>query len=178
MADYNVLEGSFNNSLFDVKFDLYTPRPHFILLTKESEIEFVNPNFSSTTNVFNANAVAKNIRFYISGEDNTYLDLSSVRLFATLQNNDRTRHHFLRPLGGLHAFIQRYRAIVGGQMDRNIVEYNRHCELYVRDMDDIEMSANPRWDADFHVYANGLDVFIAGYYCWCYSNPRCSNCIP
>lgn len=50
MADYNVLEGSFNNSLFDVKFDLYTPRPHFILLTKESEIEFVNPNFSSTTN--------------------------------------------------------------------------------------------------------------------------------
>ena len=88
------------------------------------------------------------------------MDLSSVRLFATLQNNDRTRHHFLRPLGGLHAFIQRYRATVGGQMDRNIVEYNRHCELYVRDMDDIEMSANPRWDADFHDYANGLDVLL------------------
>ena len=45
-------------------------------------------------------------------------------------------------------------------MDRNIVEYKRHCELYVRDMDDIEMSANPRWDADFHDYANGLDVLL------------------
>ena len=77
-----------------------------------------------------------------------------------MQNNDPTRHHFLRPLGGLRAFIQRYRATVGGQMDRHIVEYNRHCELYVRDMDDIEMSANPRWDADFHDYANGLDVLL------------------
>ena len=45
-------------------------------------------------------------------------------------------------------------------MVRNIVEYNRHCELYLRDMDDIEMSANPRWDADFHDYANGLDVLL------------------
>ena len=42
----------------------------------------------------------------------------------------------------------------------NIVEYNRHCELYLRGMDDIEMSANPRWDADFHDYANGLDVLL------------------
>ena len=27
-------------------------------------------------------------------------------------------------------------------------------------MDDIESSANPRWDADYHDYANGLDVFL------------------
>ena len=27
-------------------------------------------------------------------------------------------------------------------------------------MDDIESSANPRWDADYHDYANGLDVLI------------------
>ena len=47
-------------------------------------------------------------------------------------------------------------------MDRNIVECNRHCELYVRDMDDIEMSANPRWDADFHDYAT---VMVWMYYC-------------
>ena len=30
----------------------------------------------------------------------------------------------------------------------------------VRDMDDIESSANPRWDADYHDYANGLDVLV------------------
>ena len=54
------------------------------------------------------------------------LDLSSVRLFAYLQNTDGTRAKFLRPLGGLHSFFQRYRATVGGQMVQDIVEYNRH----------------------------------------------------
>ena len=29
-------------------------------------------------------------------------------------------------------------------------------------MDDIESSANPRWDADYHDYANGLDVLSTG----------------
>ena len=63
--------------------------------------------------------------------------------------------------------MNRYRATVGGQLVQDINEYNRHCELYecfkprdVRDMDDIESSANPRWDADFHDYANGLDVLL------------------
>ena len=27
-------------------------------------------------------------------------------------------------------------------------------------MDDIENSANPRWDADYHDYANGLDFLL------------------
>ena len=123
--------------------------------------------FPSGSNVYNPNAGNKNIRFYFSGEDNTYLGLSSVRLFATLQNTDGTRNHFLRPLGGLHAFMNRYRCTVGGQLCQDIIEYNKHCELYdcfkprdVRDMDDIESSANPRWDADFHDYANGLDVLL------------------
>lgn len=125
---------------------------------------FVN-YFPSGSNVYNPNAGNKNI--YISGEDNTYLDLSSVRLFATLQNTDGTQANFLRPLGGLHAFMNRYRRTVGGQLCQDIIEYNRHCEFHdsfkprdVRDMDDIESSANPRWDADFHDYANGLDVFL------------------
>eukprot|EP00438_Fugacium_kawagutii_P011312 Skav205067 [mRNA] locus=scaffold142:350785:354358:- [translate_table: standard] len=109
----------------------------------------------------------KNIRFYISGDANQYLDLSSVRLFATLQNRNGDRAKFLRPLGGLHAFFNRYRATVAGQMVQDIVEYNRHCELYkafkskdVNDMDDIEFSANPSWDSDYHKYANGLDNIL------------------
>lgn len=63
--------------------------------------------------------------------------------------------------------MQRYRCTVGGQQVQDIIEYNRHCELYecfkpkdVRDMDDIESRANPRWDADYHDFANGLDVLI------------------
>ena len=109
----------------------------------------------------------KNIRFYISGDTNQYLDLSSLRLFATLQNRNGDRAKFLRPLGGLHAFFSRYRATVAGQIVQDIVEYNRHCELFkslkskdVNEMDDIESSANPSWDDDYHMYANGLNNMI------------------
>ena len=123
--------------------------------------------FPSGSNVYAPNAGNKNIRFYISGDANTYLDLSSVRLFAALQNTDGTRAKFLRLLGGLHAFFNRYRATVGGQMVQDIIEYNRHCELYrsfkskaVNEMDDIEGCANPSWDDDYHKYANGLDNLI------------------
>ena len=71
--------------------------------------------------------------------------------------------HFLQ-LGNLSSFFSRYRCTVGGQQVQDIVEYNRHCELYnsfksqdARDMDDLESSANPRWDDDWrHTYATGL----------------------
>ena len=123
--------------------------------------------FPSGSNVYAPSAGNKNIRFYISGDANQYLDLSSVRLFATLQNTDGTRAKFLRPLGGLHAFFNRYRCTVGGQMVQDIVEYNRHCELFksfkskdVNEMDDIEGSANPSYDDDYHKYANGLDNLL------------------
>ena len=120
--------------------------------------------FPSGSNVYNPNAGNKNIRFHITGEDNTYIDLSSIRLFANLQNTDGTRSHFLRPLGNLSSFFSRYRCTVGGQQVQDIIEYNRHCELYnsfksqdARDMDDLEGSANPRWDDDWrHTYATGL----------------------
>ena len=120
--------------------------------------------FPSGSNVYNPNAGNKNIRFHISGEDNTYIDLSSFRLFANLQNTDGTRSHFLRPLGNLSSFFSRYRCTVGGQQVQDIIEYNRHCELYksfnrqdARDMDNLESSACPRWDDDWrHTYATGL----------------------
>ena len=31
----------------------------------------------------------------------------------------------------------------------------------VRDMDDIESGENPRWDGDYHDYANGLENLVA-----------------
>ena len=50
---------------------------------------------------------------------------------------------------------------------QDIVEYNRHCELFksfkskdVNQMDDVESSVNPSWDNDYHKYANGLDNFL------------------
>ena len=118
---------------------------------------FVN-YFPSRSNIYASNQGNRNVRFYISGEANQYLDLSSVHLFATVQNTDGTREKFLRPLGGLHSFFNRYRATVGGQMVQDIIEYNRHCELFksfkskdVNEMDDIESSANPSYDDDYHL---------------------------
>ena len=123
--------------------------------------------FPSGSNVYAPNAGNENISFYISGDANQYLDLSTVRLFATLQNTDVTRATFLRPLGGLHAFFNRYRCTVGGQMVQEFVEYNRHGQLFksfkskdVNEMDYIEGSANPSHDDVYHKYANGLDNLI------------------
>ena len=124
--------------------------------------------FCAGSNVYNATSGNNNVRWYIGGDDNTYLDLSSVRIFATLQNTDPTASHYLRPLGGLSAFFQRYRCSVGGQLVQDITEYNRHCELYnsfkskdVKEMDDIECSANPSYNNDYHDYANGINTFLS-----------------
>ena len=133
-----------------------------------TDLRFVN-YFPSGSNIYSANGGGnKNIRFYISGDNNQYLDLSSIRLFANVKNTDSSdRAKFLRPLGGLHAFFERYRASVGGQIVQDIDQYARHCQLYksfkskdVNEMDDIESSANPSWDDDYHRYANGLSNFI------------------
>ena len=129
---------------------------------------FVN-YFPSGSNIYSASGGGnKNIRFYISGDSNQYLDLSSIRLFANIKNTDTSdRAKFLRPLGGLHAFMERYRATVGGQIVQDIDQYARHCQLYksfkskdVNEMDDIESSANPSFDDDYHRYANGLNNFL------------------
>ena len=129
---------------------------------------FVN-YFPSGSNIYSASGGGnKNIRFYISGDSNQYLDLSSIRLFANIKNTDNSdRAKFSRPLGGLHAFMERYRATVGGQIVQDIDQYARHCQLYksfkskdVNEMDDIESSANPSFDDDYHRYANGLNNFL------------------
>ena len=41
--------------------------------------------FPSGSNIYTSATGNKNIRFYVTGEDGTYLDLSSLRLFANLQ---------------------------------------------------------------------------------------------
>ena len=129
---------------------------------------FINV-FPSGSNVYNATSGNKVIRFNISADDNQFLDLSSVRMFAILENKDGTANHYLRPIGGLHSFFSRYTCNVGGQQVQDVIEYGRHCELYdsfksknVRDMDDIESGANPRFDGDYHQMATGLEEIVEG----------------
>ena len=52
-------------------------------------------------------------------------------------------------------------------MVQNIVEYNRHCELYksfkskdINNMDDIESCTNPSYNNNYHKYANRLNNII------------------
>ena len=44
--------------------------------------------FPSGSNIYKSGSGNLNIRFYITGEDGTYLDLSSIRMFANLENED------------------------------------------------------------------------------------------
>ena len=49
---------------------------------------FVN-YFPSGSNIYSASGGgSKNIRFFISGDSNQYLDLSSIRLFANIKDTD------------------------------------------------------------------------------------------
>ncbi len=48
MAKYNLLGDDFTNATFAVAFDVYTPRPHFIILPKSGKS--VDPEFSLITN--------------------------------------------------------------------------------------------------------------------------------
>ena len=73
----------------------------------------------------------------------------------------------LKTTGWVALIFQRYRATVGGQTVQDIVEYNRHCELYksfkakdVNELDDIESCANPSYDDEYHKFANGLGNLI------------------
>ena len=123
--------------------------------------------FPSGSNVYNATSGNKVIRFNMGADDNKFLGLSSVRMFAILEDKDRTANHYLRPIGGLHSFFSRCACNVGGQQVQDIIEYNRHCELYdclkskdVRDMDDIENGASPRWNSDYHQMATGFENII------------------
>ena len=86
---------------------------------------FVN-FFPSGSNTYSNVGGNNNIKFNISTDDNNYIDLSSIRLFATLENTSNTQGQNLRPLSGLHGFFQRYMLSVGGQQVQDIIEYNRH----------------------------------------------------
>ena len=124
--------------------------------------------FPSGSNIYKSDSGNLNILFHITGEDGTYLDLSSIRMCANFETEDATESHFLRPINGLHGFFSRCRCTVGGQLVQDIDQDNRHCELYnsfksvdARHSHDIEGSAQPRWDDDWrHKYTNGLDQFV------------------
>ena len=54
--------------------------------------------FPTTSNVYKPSSGARVIKFTLNGEDNSWLDPQSVRLFFTLNNKDGTNFKKIRPL--------------------------------------------------------------------------------
>ena len=93
-------------------------------ITDRKQVHF--PSVSG--NIFSASNGNKYLKFVITGEDNNYLDLSSVSLFFDLVNTDTDAAKYLRPLGESHAFFTRYRCNAAGQQINDIDNYNQVCE--------------------------------------------------
>ena len=129
----------------------------------------------SGSNIYSVGAGNRQIKFHLTASDtNSYLDLSSIRIFANLKNNEAGTTRYLRFIGQLHSCFSRLRVMVGGQIVEDITDYNKFCEIWnclkspdARDLDDIESGMNPRYDDDFaHTYATGLQEDVAGAGNW------------
>ena len=130
-------------------------------ITDRKQVHF--PSVSG--NVFSSQNGNKYIKFVITGEDNNYLDLSSVSLFFDVVNTSTTAGQYLRPLGESHAFFTRYRCNAAGQQINDIDNYNLVCEEFktfkaeeVRNLDDIEEGCMSRYDSKLNrLFANNIE---------------------
>ena len=69
--------------------------------------------FPTTSNVYKPSSGARVIKFTLNGEDNSWLDPQSVRIFFTLNNKDGTNFRKIRPLSSPYSFFRRMRIIAG-----------------------------------------------------------------
>ena len=68
------------------------------------------------------------LKFSLNGEDNSWLDPQSVRIFFTLQNLDTgTFNNKLRPLSPPYCFFRRMRIIAGNQV---VEDFNDHSRVH------------------------------------------------
>ena len=119
-------------------------------ITDRKQVHF--PSVSG--NIFSSSNGNKYLKFVITGEDNNYIDLSSVCLFFDVVNTSTTAGGYLRPLGESHAFFTRYRCNAAGQQITDIDNYNQVCEEMkafksgeVRNLDDIQEGCLTRYDS-------------------------------
>ena len=90
-------------------------------ITDRKQVHF--PSVSG--NIFSASNGNKYLKFVMTGEDNNYIDLSSVCLFFDLVNTSTTAGEYLGPLGESNAFFTRYRCNANGQQINDIDSYNQ-----------------------------------------------------
>ena len=86
--------------------------------------------FPSTSNVYMPSSGARVLKFSLNGEDNTWLDPQSVRIFFTLNNKDGINFKKIRPLSSPYSFFRRMRIIAGSQVVEVFDNYNRVHHMF------------------------------------------------
>ena len=130
-------------------------------ITDRKQVHF--PSVSG--NIFSSTNGNKYIKFVITGEDNNYIDMSSICLFFDAVNTSLTAGQYLRPLGESHTFFTRYRCNAAGQQINDIDNYNLVCEQMkafkseeVRNLDDIQEGCLTRYDSRINrLYAFAIE---------------------
>ena len=87
-----VLAESQDNMINSLQFGLPESAAY---VTDRKQVHF--PSVSG--NIFSSSNGNKYLKFVITGEDNNYIDLSSVCLFFDVVNTSTTAGEYLRPLG-------------------------------------------------------------------------------
>ena len=88
----------------------------------------------SGSNIYKPSSGNRVIKFSLNGEDNTWLDPQSVRIFFTLNNKDGTNFRKLRPLSSPYSFFRRMRIIAGSQVVEDFDSYNRVHHMFSKFM--------------------------------------------
>ena len=84
----------------------------------------------SGSNIYKPSSGNRVLKFTLNGEDNTWLDPQSVRIFFTLNNKDGTNFRKLRPLSSPYSFFRRMRIIAGSQVIEDFDSYNRVHHMF------------------------------------------------
>ena len=86
--------------------------------------------FPTTSNVYKPSSGARVIKFTLNGEDNSWLDPQSVRIFFTLNNKDGTNFKRIRPVSSPYSFFRRMRIIAGSQVVEDFDSYKRAIRCF------------------------------------------------
>ena len=99
-------------------------------ITQKRSVRF----YPSGSNVYRPQSGNRVIKISLNGEDNTWLDPQSVRIFFNVQNLDTTLNRKLRPLSPAYSFFRRMRIIAGNQVVEDFDNYNRVHHMFSKMM--------------------------------------------
>ena len=111
------------------------------------------------TNVYTPQSGSRVINISLNGEDNTWLDPQSVRIFFNVQNRNTTLNRKLRPLSPAH-FFRRIRIVAGSHVVEDFDSYNRVHHMFSKMMsqgarkDEANESFGYRYDDEVKSFNN------------------------